>query len=163
MTGREHSACFTGHRILPSAKVPELRSAVEKQISFLAEKGITTFLAGGARGFDAFAAATVLRMKISMPELQLVLVLPCPNQDKGWSAIDRALHEEINRRADGVITLFDEYTEGCMLQRNRFMVDNSIVCLAYYNRKRIGGGTYHTVSYAERQGVMVVNFMEELS
>jgi uncharacterized phage-like protein YoqJ len=138
--------------------MPELRTALEKQIRFLAGKGITTFLAGGARGFDAFAAAAVLRIKESLPALRLVLVLPCPDQDKGWPELDKALHDEITRRADGVITLFDEYAEGCMLQRNRFMVDNSIVCLAYYNRKKIGGGTYHTVTYAERQGVMLVNF-----
>ncbi|MDR0818878.1 MAG: DUF1273 domain-containing protein [Oscillospiraceae bacterium] len=156
MTAREHTACFSGHRDVPAEVIPVLREALEKQILFLLGKGVTTFLAGGARGFDALAAAVVLNLRKLNPQMKLILVLPCPDQGRKWVELERELHDEIKRKADGVITLFDEYHEGCMQTRNRYMVDNSIVCIAYLTR-RAGGGTYHTVRYCKKQGVMVVN------
>jgi len=38
--------------------------------------------------------------------------------------------------------------------RNRYMVDRSAVCLAYLKTSR--GGTYNTVTYAEKNGVPVI-------
>ncbi|MDR2530359.1 MAG: DUF1273 domain-containing protein [Oscillospiraceae bacterium] len=155
MIAQSHTACFSGHRDIPAERIPKLRESLEKQILYLSEKGVTTFLAGGARGFDALASAAVIHLRASNPALKLILVLPCPKQDAKWSELDRELHAEIKRKADGIITLFDEYVEGCMQARNRYMVDNSIVCVAYLTRKA-GGGTYHTVRYCKRQGVLVV-------
>jgi uncharacterized phage-like protein YoqJ len=156
---REHTCCFTGHREIPDNHAERLSREVEKQIMFLAGKGITTFLAGGARGFDSLAASAVLRIREVNPKLglRLILVLPCPDQANRWSGIEKALYEEIKNQADGVITLFDKYTEGCMLERNKYMVDNSIVCVAYFTHKK-RGGTYHTINYCKRQGVMTVIF-----
>jgi uncharacterized phage-like protein YoqJ len=157
MTKREFTCCFSGHRDVPRERVERLSGELEKQILFLADKGITTFLAGGARGFDSLAASAVLRLREANPNLglRLVLVLPCADQATRWSNLEKALYEEIKSRADGVITLFDKYTSNCMLERNKFMVDNSIVCVAYLTRKN-GGGTFHTVNYCNAQGVMTV-------
>lgn len=161
---RERTACFTGHRTVPPRGASELTESLEKQIMFLYEKGITDYLAGGAKGFDALAAAVVLKLRdVSCPDIRLILVLPCPDQYKTWNELDIALHREIRNRASGIITLADEYYDGCMLARNRYMVDNSLVCIAYYNASRIGGGTYHTMTYCQRQGVLTVNLYDMLN
>lgn len=161
---REHTACFTGHRTVPARNAARLTERLEKQISFLSKKGITDYLAGGAKGFDALAAATVLKLRdTSLPNIRLILVLPCPEQYKAWGEIDIALHHEIRRQANGIITLSDEYYDGCMLVRNRYMVDNSLVCVAYYNEAHRVGGTHHTASYCQRQGVLLVNLYETLT
>ncbi|MDR3149252.1 MAG: DUF1273 domain-containing protein [Oscillospiraceae bacterium] len=161
---RERTACFTGHRTVPAQVAARLAEHLEKQIEFLYEKGITDYLAGGAKGFDALAAATVLKLRdTSLPDIRLILTLPCPDQYKTWGELDIALHQEIRRRADGIITLSDEYYDGCMLVRNRYMVDNSLVCVAYYNGTRNGGGTYHTAAYCRHQGVLLVNLYETLN
>jgi len=156
---RELTCCFSGHRDIPGYRVERLNFEVESQIMFLSGKGIKTFLAGGALGFDTLAASAVLRIRDAHPELQLrlVLVLPCATQADRWSDIDKALYDEIKDRADGVITLFEKYTPDCMHIRNTYMVDNSIVCVAYMTR-RVKSGTSHTINYCRRQGVMTVIF-----
>lgn len=42
-----------------------------------------------------------------------------------------------------------EYREGCMLKRNRYLVDHAACLLAVYNGER-RGGTAMTVRYAEK-------------
>jgi uncharacterized phage-like protein YoqJ len=154
---REKTCCFTGHRIVPSEVYEQLKQKLREQIRFSAAHGITTYLAGGARGFDALAAATViyLRDREALP-IELILALPYPNQADKWPESDRRLHEEIKLRADGIVTLYPKYSDGCLLARNRFMADNSALCVAYLTRRR--GGTYNTVKYCERNGVLAVVF-----
>ena len=42
-----------------------------------------------------------------------------------------------------------------MHERNRYLVDNSGLCLCYLVKR--GGGTYYTVQYAKKQGLPVIN------
>ena len=46
------------------------------------------------------------------------------------------------------------YDKGCMLRRNRYMVDRSSRLIAVYDG--LLGGTMYTVSYAMKQGLKVV-------
>ena len=41
-----------------------------------------------------------------------------------------------------------------MMERNRFMVDNSSILLAYLREDR--GGTYNTVKYAEKKQKQII-------
>ena len=47
------------------------------------------------------------------------------------------------------------YDRGCMLRRNRYMVDRSSRLIAVYDGLLLGG-TMYTVSYAMKQGLKVV-------
>ncbi|MBR0282920.1 MAG: hypothetical protein IJQ81_15270 [Oscillibacter sp.] len=51
-----------------------------------------------------------------------------------------------------------EYSEGCMLERNRFMVDHVDMLLAVYNGEW-RGGTAATVRYAKksRKRILIIN------
>lgn len=51
-----------------------------------------------------------------------------------------------------------EYREGCMLERNRYLVDHAACLLAVYNGEQ-RGGTAMTVRYARKLGreVIVLN------
>ena len=54
---RKNACCFTGHREIPSEDREPLRAALLSEIQRLyAEKGVTEFYTGGARGFDTMAA-----------------------------------------------------------------------------------------------------------
>jgi len=151
---REISACFTGHRQMPPDAMRPAIERVTEEIVRLAEKGITHYYAGGAVGFDLMASVTVLNMKQTIPALTLTLALPCPDHRKDWSRVDRALFERVFARADETVLVNDTYFRGCMQVRNRYMVDRSAVCLAYLKTSR--GGTYNTVTYAEKNGVPVI-------
>ena len=48
-----------------------------------------------------------------------------------------------------------EYSSGVYYRRNRHLVDNSSVCIAYMNRANTG--TSYTVNYAKSKGLEVVN------
>ena len=152
---REMTACFTGHRSIPLIQRAAVRRRLEKTVRDLIAKGYRYFAAGGALGFDTMAADTVLRLRREFPEIKLILVLPCKTQAARWSERDREIYEKQKAAADKVVYVAEQYYNGCMLVRNRRLVDNSSVCVAYMTHT--GGGTAYTVNYAGRSGVPVIS------
>ena len=158
---RENSCCFTGHRAIPREEQPMLRERLREEIFRLAGQGIDTFLAGGALGFDTMAAQEVLSLRErSLPDIHLVLVLPCLGQESRWDSESIELYHSLIRQADEVIYTGDVYTEGCMHTRNRYLVNHSSYCLCYL-KDIARGGTAYTVRYAKKQGLQIINAAEE--
>ena len=154
-TSRTMTACFTGHRTLPEAELPEIAERLEGILTALIEQGYRYFGAGGALGFDTLAAQTVLRLRERDPQIRLILVLPCRSQTSGWPQADIDIYEEIKRRADKVTYTSENYFQGCMQKRNRHLVDNSSVCICYLTKPT--GGTAYTVNYARRCRLQILN------
>lgn len=152
---RSHTCCFTGHRQIPPGKQAEIVERLERVIISLYQRGVRFYGAGGARGFDALAAQTVLRLRENCPGMKLILVLPCLTQTRGWPAVDVAEYERIKGLADKVVYTSQAYTAGCMHKRNRHLVDNSSVCVCYLTQD--SGGTAYTVRYARNRGLEVIN------
>ena len=151
---RESTCCFTGHRKIPPTERDKIVARLEETIIQLYQRGITNFIAGGALGFDTMAAEAVLRLRESLPEIKLILALPCENQGRRWSAYSTQRYEEIKQMANEVIYVSHNYTHDCMYKRNRYMVDNSSVCVSYQTKDT--GGTAYTVGYAEEQRMEVI-------
>ena len=149
------TVCFTGHRSIPYADAARLPDLLGQVISRLCERGATTFRAGGAMGFDTVAALKVLDMKEKYPGIRLELILPCRNQTDRWEDTAVRTYQYILERADDHRFLFDTYFEGCMLERDRCLVEGSDVCVAFCNRSR--GGTAYTMTQALRSGLEVIN------
>ena len=154
------TCCFTGHRVIPYGKRTELAAILDRRIAALFDVGFTEFRAGGARGFDALAAERVLVFRETHPSCHLHLYLPCRDHDKGWSANERAIFEEICAKADSVHYVREHYSADCMHARNRALVEGSDLCLAYLTSNR--GGTLYTCSYALKQGVHLINLADEM-
>ena len=152
---RNETCCFTGHRKIPPEERAGITDRLERAIISLYQQGIRAYEAGGALGFDALAAQTVLHLRESYPGMKLILVLPCLTQTRGWRPEDVAEYERIKAQADKVVYTSQQYTPGCWHKRNRHLVDNSGVCVCYLTRD--SGGTAYTVRYAEKQGLTVVN------
>ena len=152
--------CFSGHRIIAKEILPQLNMTVEQAIISLIEKGVIFFGSGGALGFDQLAAETVLRLKEEYPHIRLVMVLPCPpkQQSLKWGDEQKKRYYEILNRADKVRILSPQYKRGCMLDRNRHMVNNSAYLICYLREQR--GGTFYTVKYAEQQGLNINQVMK---
>lgn len=154
---RRMTACFTGHREL--AEPPEeLEARLEETIRRLYGRGVRYYGAGGARGFDALASETVLRLRGELPELRLILVLPFPEQyrqEGNWSREERKQYETLLERADKAVILEPGYSPGVYQRRNRRLVDDSSLCICYLQRRRSGTGG--TVRYAREQGLEVLN------
>lgn len=100
------------------------------------------------------AAKTILDLKAFYPQIRLILVLPCRTQTRGWPETDILTYNDILQRADKVVYTSQAYTRGCMLLRNRHLVDHSSVCICYLISNQ--GGTAYTVQYAMDRGVRVI-------
>ncbi len=157
---KETSVCFTGHRSVPSSAVPELLSDLYSTVMDLYVHGYTDFICGGAIGFDTMAAECVAAMKQRFPEITLSLFLPCRDQTERWNSItDLKKYKTMLGAADRVEYVSNFYTNTCMLERDRRMVDASSVCVAYLSSPR--GGTAYTVKYAEKAGLRVINLARD--
>lgn len=162
----ERCCAFTGHRPKKfpwgyneaDARCVALKETLVKEISKLVDAGYTDFLSGMAEGADTWAALAVLALKKENSALQLHCVLPCEGQADGWSASARELYFSILERADEIIYVSREYHDGCMLDRNRYLVDHTACLLAVYNGER-RSGTAMTVRYARKLGrdVIILN------
>lgn len=158
MPDKSTACCFTGHRSIPAFQLANVELHTAKAIKSLADMGYTTFISGGAVGFDLLAAGIVLRLKAKYPQLRLVMVLPCKNQDAKWNLVQKNQYQSVLAHSDDVICLSENYFSGCMHIRNRFMVNHSNICIAYLTHN--SGGTAYTVRYAEENKLGVINIAQ---
>lgn len=134
---------------------------LERLISEQAENGVRIFRAGGARGFDTVAALAVLDSKSKYPDIQLELLLPCRDQTSKWDERDKRAYEYVLEKSDSVSYVSETYYKGCMFVRNRRLVEDASVCIAYYDGGT--GGTAYTVNYAAENDVDVLNTYDMLN
>ena len=154
---REHTVCFTGHRQMIES-VSQIECRVERTVEKLINNGYRYFGADGARGFDALASETVLKLKATYPQIHLILVLPFDEQyshERNWTRAEIEQYQSLKERASKIVVLADEYRPGIYYRRNRHLVDHSSVCVAYMTKAN--GGTSYTVNYARVKDLEVVN------
>lgn len=159
----ERCCAFTGHRPKKfpwgydktDTRCVALKKALADQITKLVEAGYTDFFSGMAEGADTWAALIVLQLKKENPALRLHCILPCERQADQWSASARELYFSILEQADDIVYVSREYSKGCMLRRNRYLVEHAACLLAVYNGER-RGGTAMTVRYAQKLGRKII-------
>lgn len=144
MTGQiSKSVCFTGHRII---KKDFNRDDLKKVVEELIEGGYNRFLCGMALGFDMLAFEVVKDIKNEYEGISIIACVPCRDQAKRYPRAEKNRYERLLKSADEVIVLKEEYDEYCMKERDRYMVDNSSVCVSYLYKST--GGAYYTTRYA---------------
>ena len=147
-------ACFTGHREIYKEDRETIKQKLTDAIIRLINDGYTEFRAGGALGFDMLAESCVLELKKEYPQISLVIYAPCLDQSKYFSEREKKEYMRLIEAADKRLCLSKTYYEGCMLDRNRAMVDGCNVCIAY--KRKNTGGTAYTVRYAKGQDVTII-------
>lgn len=154
MNLKPQTCCFTGSRQIPPGLAPILKEKTEKIILGLLPSGVRFFGVGGALGYDTIAAECVLDLRAVFPQIRLILILPCLDQSKNWGAENVRRYNLIKSKADKVVYTSGPYTRSCMFRRNRHLVDNSSICVAYCPHAT--GGTAYTVGYAKKRGLPVI-------
>jgi len=149
------SCCFTGHRAMSMAEQKQIFPVLNQEILNAIKKGVTVFRSGGALGFDTIAALSVLNLKKKYPEIKLYVDVPHRRQCAKWSDFDKSVYRNILASADKVTYVSAYYEKGCMQKRNRYMVDNSDMVIAYV--KKASGGSYYTACYAKSLDKEVIN------
>ena len=149
-----NSCCFTGHR---ASKLPwgynerdirciEFKEKLDAVIGAVYESGVTHFITGMANGCDMYCAEAVLKLKDEHPEITLEAAVPYDGQEEKWDKKLKDRYRSILMSCESVSVISDKYTQYCMMQRNRYMVDNSSILIACYDGK--AGGTWNTIKYA---------------
>jgi uncharacterized phage-like protein YoqJ len=135
----------------------EVKKLLEKAVDEAIGNGFTTFISGGSRGVDLYAAEIVIEKRENNPYIELIVALPHPDFEKRWGIDDRLLYEYALKNADYVKMVSDHYYKGCYQVRNRYMVDRSSLVIAFYNGA--AGGTRNTMMYAEKMEVRIVSVL----
>lgn len=148
---------FTGHRDLPG-DCDTLQAALRRHITALAADGFTDFLSGGAMGFDLLAAEAVLDLRPILPDIRLLMVLPCDNQDRAYPQEDKLRYRAALAEADLVRYTAHTYYKGCMLARDRVLAEAADYCLCWLTRST--GGTAYTVRQCALRDVPICNLAE---
>ena len=146
------AVAVTGHRIVKDLDKKNLKNIFRELI----EKEYNVFHVGMALGFDIICFKTLLELKAQY-NIKIIACIPCENQDSLWSEKQKKEYRNLLNFADEKVILSKEYTSSCMQKRNEYMVDNSMVIVAYL--KRNSGGTYNTVKYAveKQKEIIYVN------
>ena len=159
---REITCCFTGHR--PS-KLPwgyreddlrclDLKMDIVQALVGLYQRGYRHFLCGMAEGCDLYFAESLLLLRQVHEDVILGAAVPFRGQADRWSAEQRERYHRILDGCDSVFLQQEQYAPGCMMARNRYMVNHSSLLLACYNGE--AGGTRNTILYAREQGLEIL-------
>lgn len=152
------TCCFIGHRKLPKERIAHIIERLDREVENLIDQGVTTFISGGALGFDQVATSLIIAKREMGREIRLIFALPYKNQEEPWIPEQRELYRNLLAEADDVIYVSKEYQDGCMEKRNRYMVDHSAYCICA--RLHPFSETDQTVKYAEQEGLKVINVAE---
>ena len=152
---KSQTCCFTGHRTLPVKKIQRIVNRLNNEVDQLIQKGVTTFMSGGALGFDRIAVSLVITKRQQGANIRLIFALPCRNQDETWTDRQKQLYRSLLSEADEIRYLSEENTPESMSICNRYMVDNSLYCICAFKDK--ADGTGQTLRYAQEQGLQVIN------
>lgn len=158
-----NTCAFTGHRPFKfpwkydesDFRCAALKKALSEQIAGLIKDGVTAFSCGMALGTDLWAAKSVLAFRQKNPHLKLYCFLPFEGQADKWPLAAQSEYHQILSQADLAEYVCKDYHKGCMLERNRVLVDSAHQLLAVYNGE-FRGGTAATIRYAQKTGREII-------
>lgn len=156
----EHTCCFTGHRPdkLPwhtnesDPRCADLLRAIDEALERAYQAGCRHFICGMARGCDLYFCRQVLTLRERYTDITVEAALPCQSQTCGWPEEERVRHAALLDRCNFETMVQHHYDRGCMMRRNRYMVDRSCRIIAVYDGIP-KGGTASTLAYAMKQGL----------
>ena len=159
---REITCCFTGHRPekLPwgtqeeDSRCAALKRWLDRVVLEAYQDGYRHFLSGMARGSDLYFCEAVLSLRRLYPDVRLEAAVPCRTQADNWPAEERERYRGLLGQCDLTTLIQEHYTAGCMMRRNRYMVERSSRMIAVYDG--LPGGTRSTLAYALRQGLTLI-------
>ncbi len=154
---KNKTICVSGHRKI---SVPVDRDKLASIFNCYIDKGIDTFLVGMAIGFDTICFQVLEKLR-EKNNIKIIACIPCLEQDKMFSEAQKKEYKRMIKSADERIILSEKYTPYCMMKRNRFMVDNSSMVLAYLVENK--GGTFATIKYAKEKKLEIVILPTEKS
>ena len=162
MHEREKCCCFTGHR---PAKLPwganevdprcaALKNEISARLDGIYETGCRHFICGMANGCDLYFFDAARYLRLQHPEVTIEAAIPYAGQADRWRPELRERYAYDLRQCDYQTLVQEAYTPGCMMRRNRYMVDASRILIAAFDGRP--GGTARTLEYAARRRLDII-------
>lgn len=176
--------CATGHRSdklgcgkgddwsSKSPKLQPVRKQIEEKLraildfQVLAGEKKFELISGMALGVDQlfFSVGNQLRKEYAENGVEIILTaaVPCLEQDGIWKDDCKISYAAMLKAADKKVRISNKKykdDKGCMQRRNRFMVDNADMVLAYHDGSE--GGTKNCIDYAKSVGAVIENAFED--
>lgn len=159
---REITCCFSGHR--PS-KLPWRNNENDPRCVSLKTKifdiadalycaGIRHYICGMAPGCDMYFCEAVIKLREQHSDITIEAAIPCASQSDSWNESLRLRYRELVLACDKKTVLQTDYTKDCMLKRNKYMIEQSSVLVTVFDD--MIGGTMHTVNYAKKLGLEII-------
>ncbi len=135
--------CFIGHRKIENEE--EIRQRLLNVVTDLIMQGADTFLFGSRSEFDSLCWETVTELKTQYPNIRRISY-NTPHECSFTSQEEREKFEQICFHLTGKEEHFSDYesavksqksinaTRDTYVMRNQEMIDNSDVCVFYYNK-----------------------------
>lgn len=176
------TVCFTGRRpkylfgYNDTKSYLKLMSYMYGIVKEIYNEGYRNFITGGAQGFDQLMFRVVNKLKKDNPntDIKNILYLPCKEQSSKWGKeglFGSDNYDKMLKAADCIYYVSDTYTNTCLMDRNRAMIDNSSLVIAlyddenWYNEKRLRNpsGTLNALNYAKskHKNIYQVSFNEK--
>ncbi|MFI3253498.1 MAG: SLOG family protein [Eubacteriales bacterium] len=167
----KQTCCCTGHRPdrFPwgydetDSRCLALKEELKQQVNTLYLQGYHHFITGMALGTDQYFAEIVLSLQKEHEEISLECAIPCPSQPNAWSEEQKKRYQNILEAAQMETLVQHHYSRGCMMRRNRYMIDRSQAVLCVYDGNP-KGGTAQTIAYAmkNRLELMILSLQEDI-
>ena len=147
MVNVKKACCGFGHRNVFDNTNVELDNAINTAI----QQGCTVFYTGAMGEFDSLFSTAVRKAKRTYPHIKLICVKPYFTND-------------INTDRDYYTVMYDDviipdelagvHYKAAIKARNRWMIDNSDIVIAYTIWDY--GGTYEAQRYAEKKSKSII-------
>ena len=141
------ACCGFGHRQV----FENITEQLDKAISYAADQGCKIFYTGAMGDFDDLFSSAVRKAKKLYPDIKLICVKPYMTKDINECG------EYLYSLYDDIIIpteLADVHYKSVITERNRWMIRNSTIVIAY--SIRLYGGAYSAIQYAKRINKNVV-------
>ena len=146
---KEHTCCVTGHRDIPNEKVLSVQNSVYQELKQAIHSGYVHFISGFASGVDLIFAGAVIDLKSKYP-ISLEAAIPYPGR---LNTPDKTFQRLI-KGCDVVKVHTAQYSKGCYMVRNRYMVDHSTLVIAVHDGRKTGGRAA-TIRYAHKSDCII--------
>ncbi|MBO7297528.1 MAG: DUF1273 family protein [Clostridia bacterium] len=158
------TCCFTGHRPKGFPWDYEDKRCLAhrdylQRVEYFVEQAILRhqteyFICGSAMGADTDFAEAVIRLRKKYPHIKLEIAEPYTSYGESYAEPHKSRYRAIIQQADKIHNASQKFTPWCIGTRNRYMVDHSDMLIAVWNGNK-EGGTYNTLTYAEKKNKKV--------
>ena len=149
------------YRNTNSARHQEYLEAMACYIDrYISKHGVNHFICGGERGVDTDFAKIVIPFRHNVYyHIDLEFVLPYKGYEEDWADKDKYEHDLLLENADSVNYLFDCFTKNGEEKRYKYMIDNSDIVFAFWNKNLNDGEIFNLIEYAKSKGKILDLFI----